>query len=48
MDETGGASGFMAERRNSYRASVGKPERETPHEDLGVNLTVILKWIFKE
>jgi hypothetical protein len=32
----------MAERRNSHRASVGKPERETPLEDLGVNLTVIL------
>jgi hypothetical protein len=46
----------MVERRNSYRASVWKPERErerererdTPLEDLGVNLTVILKLIFKK
>jgi hypothetical protein len=32
----------MAERRNSHRTSVGKPERETTLGDLGVNLTVIL------
>jgi len=37
----------MVERRNSYRASVEKPERE-PLENLSVNLTVILKWIFKK
>jgi hypothetical protein len=44
----GGASGYMAERRDTYRASVGKPERETPLEDLGVNLTEILKLIFQK
>jgi hypothetical protein len=38
----------MAERRNSYRALVGKPERETPLEDLGVIVTVIFTWIFKK
>jgi hypothetical protein len=46
-DETSGPSGYMTERRNSYTASVGKHDRQTLLKDLGVNFTVILKWIFK-
>jgi hypothetical protein len=38
----------MAKRRNTYRALVRKPEREIPLEDLGVNMTVLLKWILKK
>jgi hypothetical protein len=41
LDETDGDSGSMAEREKSYSALVGKPERELPLEDLGVNMTII-------
>jgi hypothetical protein len=47
LDETGGDSGSMAERGNIYSTLVGKPEREIPLEDLGVNIIVLLKWILK-
>jgi hypothetical protein len=37
----------MGERRDSYRALVGKPEGRSHLEDPGVDGRIILKWIFE-
>jgi hypothetical protein len=34
----------MGERRDAYRALVGKPEGRRPLEDPGVDGRIILKW----
>jgi hypothetical protein len=44
----GAASGTVADQRKTYLALVGKPEGKIPLEDLGVNLTVILRWLYKK
>jgi hypothetical protein len=38
----------MGERRGLYRGLVGKPERQDNLEDLGVDVSVILKWVLKK
>jgi hypothetical protein len=38
----------IGERMGSYGVLVGKPERQRYLEDLGVNGTMILKWIIQK
>ena len=38
----------MGERRGAYRDLVGKPEGKRPLEDLGVDVRLVLKLIFKK
>jgi hypothetical protein len=38
----------MEERRDAYRALVGKPEGRSHLEDPGVDGRIILKWIFEK
>jgi hypothetical protein len=37
----------MGERRDAYRASVGKPEGRNHLKDPGVDGRIILKWVFE-
>jgi hypothetical protein len=38
----------MGDRRGGYRSLVGKPEGQNNVEDLGVDVRIILKRIFKK
>jgi len=38
----------MGDRRVAYRVLVGKPDRKSHLEDLGMDGRIILKWIFKK
>jgi hypothetical protein len=39
---------LTGERRHAYRVLMGKPEERYHLEDLGVDVALILKWIFKK
>jgi hypothetical protein len=44
-------AGYLArvrEKRNAYRALVGKPEVKTLLKDPDVNVTILLKWILEK
>jgi hypothetical protein len=38
----------MGERRSVYRVLVGKPEGKRPFGDLGVDESIILRWIIRK
>jgi hypothetical protein len=39
---------LMGDRRGAYRVLVGRPEGRNHLKDLGIDGTIILKWIFKK
>jgi hypothetical protein len=41
------ARGRNGERRDAYKALVGKPEGKSHLEDLGIDGRIILKWLYK-
>jgi hypothetical protein len=44
----GGASSTYEERRDAYRVLVGDLRERDHLEDVGMDRTIILKWIFKQ
>jgi hypothetical protein len=43
----GGACSIYGEKRCAYRVLVRTPEGKRPMEDAGVEMRIILKWIFR-
>ena len=43
----GGACGRLRGKRSAYKVLVGKPERKNHLGDLGVDMRIMLRWIFK-
>jgi hypothetical protein len=37
----------MEDVRNAYKTLVGKPEGKRPLEDLGIDGSIILKWVLR-
>jgi len=42
------ACGRIVGRKDGYRVVVGKPDGKSPMEGLGVERTIILKWISRK
>jgi hypothetical protein len=38
----------MGDRRSAYRVLVRRPEGRRPFENIGVDVRIICKWIFKK
>jgi len=45
-NEMAGACTMYGENRCAYRVLVGTPEGKRPMQDAGVDVRIILKWIF--